>query len=199
MSRIKAKERVGAIYTCLLTNKKIKTISEVGAILKVSSVVPRILREMNVLLYNSSGKVIWNPSIAYTLELEEAVYTKASEYSKESHKRLKLKEEIKAAQEKAIQAIQQDIEKALAFHEAELGLTTEPIATSQELSAPTSYEESIITSLENSILGLHNKVDMLLSKVASLQMESKNRPRVKLVATPSTNISTKHNFFGEDL
>ena len=199
MSRIKAKERVETIYTCLLTNKKIKTISEVGAVLKVSSVVPRILREMNVLLYNASGKVIWNPSIAYTLELEETVYTKASEYSKESHKRVKLKEEIKAAQEKAIQAIQQDIEKALAFHEAELGLTTEPIAISQEVPAPISYEESIITSLENSILGLHNKVDMLLSKVASLQMESKNRPRVKLVATPSTNISTKHNFFGEDL
>ena len=196
MSKATAKERVEAIYTCLLTNKKIKTISQLRKDLKVSSLVTKILKEMNVLLYNASGKVIWNPSIAYTLELEEVVYNRVLDYSRESHEKAKLKK----AQEKAVQeAIQQDIEGLLAFHEAELGLTTEPIATSQELPALTSYKESIITSLENSILGLHNKVDMLLSKVASLQMESKNRPRVKLVATPSTNISTKHNFFGEDL
>ena len=60
MSQKTAKERVKAIHDCLAQNKKIKTISEIGSILKISSLVPRMLKDMNVLMYNVSGKVIWN-------------------------------------------------------------------------------------------------------------------------------------------
>ena len=89
MSRKTAKERVKTIHDCLTQNKKIKTISELSKILKISSLVPKMLREKNVLMYNVSGKVVWNANMPYTLEMEEEIHNKTLEYSREGNTRRK--------------------------------------------------------------------------------------------------------------
>jgi hypothetical protein len=219
MSQKTAKERVKAIHDCLAQNKKIKTISEIGSILKISSLVPRMLKDMNVLMYNVSGKVIWNVNMPYTLEMEEIVHAKTLEYSRQGEARRKEKAAIKGAMladeylakiigEENANIIMQD-----AAHDTAHDAVNDPI---NDTEYKVSFVEHAIISLEISVADLHRKLDkiqldneekrkaidkvleILIAKVSELNVDGKIRPRVRLTPTPSTN-TTKHNFFGEDL
>jgi|GEM_PF-5774678 len=199
MSKQTAKQRVVAIHTCLLSNKKIETISELSRILKISSSVPRILKNMNVLLYNSTGKVIWNPNVPYTVELERDIHAKVLEYARKSQDRVKAKTieaEEAALAEKARQ-------EEIAIYENEMSFFDEDDLEAYQAKKiaedKVSFVEHAIISLEVSIADLHKKLDALTAKVSELNVDSKVKSRVRLIPTPSTNISTKHNFFSEDL
>jgi hypothetical protein len=201
MSQKTAKERVKAIHDCLAQNKKIKTISEIGSILKISSLVPRMLKDMNVLMYNVSGKVIWNANMPYTLEMEEIVHAKTLEYSRQGEARRKEKAAIKGAmladeylankiaEESASLAMQDTA------HDTAHDAVNDPV---NDVEYKVSFVEHAIISLEISVADLHRKLDALTAKVSELNVDGKIRPRVRLTPTPSTN-TTKHNFFGEDL
>jgi hypothetical protein len=227
MSQKTAKERVKAIHDCLAQNKKIKTISEIGSILKISSLVPRMLKDMNVLMYNVSGKVIWNANMPYTLEMEEIVHAKTLEYSRQGEARRKAeaerKEKIAATEaylanktaEESSNLIMQEISeiywtKKIAEDNANLIMQdtahdavhdTAHDAVNDPINDTeykVSFVEHAIISLEVSVADLHKKLDALTAKVSELNVDGKIRPRVRLTPTPSTN-TTKHNFFGEDL
>jgi hypothetical protein len=217
MSQKTAKERVKAIHDCLAQNKKIKTISEIGSILKISSLVPRMLKDMNVLMYNVSGKVIWNVNMPYTLEMEEIVHAKTLEYSRQGEARRKEKAAIKGAmladeylankiaEDNANLIMQNAIQEAIhdtlqeetqdTAHDTAHDAVNDPI---NDTEYKVSFVEHAIISLEISVADLHRKLDALTAKVAELNVDGKIRPRVRLTPTPSTN-TTKHNFFGEDL
>jgi hypothetical protein len=218
MSQKTAKERVKAIHDCLAQNKKIKTISEIGSILKISSLVPRMLKDMNVLMYNVSGKVIWNANMPYTLEMEEIVHAKTLEYSRQGEARRKAeaerKEKIaateaylanKIAEDNANLIMQNAIQEAIhdtlqeetqdTAHDTAHDAVNDPI---NDTEYKVSFVEHAIISLEISVADLHRKLDALTTKVSELNVDGKIRPRVRLTPTPSTN-TTKHNFFGEDL
>jgi hypothetical protein len=195
MSRKTAKERVKAIYDCLAQNKKIKTISELSKILKVSSVVPRMLREKNVLMYNVSGKVVWNANIPYTLEMEEEIYAKTIEYSRQSETRRKEETLAEKARKEALEFYENEMSLQNIFDVLEENTAQD---TAHDVEYKVSFVEHAIISLEVSVADLHRKVDALTTKLAELKIDGKIRPRVKLTPTPTTN-TTKHNFFGEDL
>jgi len=217
MSQKTAKERVATIYNCLQTNKKIKTISELSKILKISSVVPRMLREKNVLMYNVSGKVIWNPNMPYTLEMEEEIHAKTIEYSRQSETRRKEEALAEKVRQEALDAYNNDISFLEAIEDTAHD-TIQDIAhdTAHDVEYKVSFVEHAIISLEVSMADLHKKLDkiqldneekrkafdrvleILIAKVSELNVDGKIRPRVRLTPTPSTN-TTKHNFFGEDL
>jgi len=207
MSKQTAKQRVVAIHTCLLSNKKIETISELSRILKISSSVPRILKNMNVLLYNSTGKVIWNPNVPYTVELERDIHAKVLEYARKSQDRVKAKTieaEEAALAEKARQEEIAIYENEMSFiYENEMSFFDEDDLEAYQAKKiaedKVSFVEHAIISLEVSIADLHKKLDALTAKVSELNVDSKVKSRVRLIPTPSTNISTKHNFFSEDL
>lgn len=200
-----AKERVKAIHDCLAQNKKIKTISELGKLLKISSVVPRMLREKNVLMYNVSGKVVWNANIPYTLEMEEEIHNKTLEYSRQSEAKRREEALAEKVRKEALDAYNNDISFLDAiFDEYEENTAQDTVHddaqdTVHDVEYKVSFVEHAIIALEVSMADLHRKLDALTIKVSELKIDGKIRPRVKLVATPSTNISTKHNFFGEDL
>lgn len=195
MSQKTAKERVKAIYDCLAQNKKIKTISELSKILKVSSVVPRMLREKNVLMYNVSGKVVWNANIPYTLEMEEEIYAKTIEYSRQSETRRKEETLAEKARKEALEFYENEMSLQNIFDVLEENTAQD---TAHDVEYKVSFVEHAIISLEVSVADLHRKVDALTTKLAELKIDGKIRPRVKLTPTPTTN-TTKHNFFGEDL
>jgi hypothetical protein len=195
MSHKTAKQRVATIFNCLQTNKKIKTISELSKILKISSLVPRMLREKNVLMYNVSGKVVWNPNMPYTLEMEEEIYDKTIEYSREGNTRRKEEALAEKVRQEALDAYNNDI----SFLEAIEDTIHDTIhATAHDVEYKVSFVEHAIIALEVSIVDLHRKLDALTVKVSELNVDGKIRPRVRLTPTPTTN-TTKHNFFGEDL
>lgn len=195
MSQKTAKERVKAIYNCLAQNKKIKTISELSKILKVSSVVPRMLREKNVLMYNVSGNVIWNANMPYTLEMEEEIYAKTIEYSRQSETRRKEETLAKKVRQEALEFYENEMSLQNIFDVLEENTAQD---TAHDVDYKVSFVEHAIISLEVSVADLHRKVDALTTKLAELKVDGKIRPRVKLTPTPTTN-TTKHNFFGEDL
>jgi hypothetical protein len=206
MSHKTAKQRVATIFNCLQTNKKIKTISELSKILKISSLVPRMLREKNVLMYNVSGKVVWNPNMPYTLEMEEEIHNKTIEYSRESEARRKKAEALaEKARQEALEFYENEIyfkeeDNLEAFCNDVLDEIEEVTAqdTAHDVEYKVSFVEHAIISLEVSVANLHRKLDALTVKLAELNLDGKIRPRVRLTPTPSTN-TTKHNFFGEDL
>lgn len=222
MSQKTAKERVKAIHDCLTQNKKIKTISELSKVLKISSLVPRMLREKNVLMYNVSGKVVWNVNMPYTLEMEEEIHAKTIEYSRQGEARRREEALAEKVRQEALDAYNNDI----SFLEAIFDDSEEVIAhdtvhdtaqdTAQDVEYKVSFVEHAIIALEISMADLHRKLDkiqldneekrkaidkvleVLISKVSELNVDGKIRPRVRLTPTPTTN-TTKHNFFGEDL
>ena len=200
MSQKTAKERVKAIHDCLAQNKKIKTISEIGSILKISSLVPRMLKDMNVLMYNVSGKVIWNANMPYTLEMEEIVHAKTLEYSRQGEARRKEKALAEKARQEALDAYNNDISflEAISDEYEMATIQEETQDTAHDVEYKVSFVEHAIISLEISVADLHRKLDALTAKVSELNVDGKIRPRVRLTPTPSTN-TTKHNFFGEDL
>jgi hypothetical protein len=181
MSKKTAKQRVIAIHNCLLQNKKIKTISELAKILKISTIVPRMLKDETILMYNAFGKVIWNANVPYTAELEERIYNKTLEYAKQSEARCKETAKVKA--EQSITTVTLD-EAPIEF------------VKNDEVEIIDVVKEVKLESLILSINSLHEKIDALGLKVLNLQV---TRPRTKMMVTPSTNVSSKHNFFGEDL
>lgn len=181
MSKKTAKERVQAIHNCLAQNKKIKTISELAKILKISTLVPRMLKNETILMYNAFGKVVWNANVPYTAELEERIYNKTLEYARESDARCK--EIAKAKAEQAATTVALD-EAPLEFFES-----NEPEITQVA-------EEISLETLVSSINSLHEKIDALGLKMLNLQV---TRPRTKIVATPATRIPSKHNYFSEDV
>ena len=214
MSHKTAKQRVATIFNCLQTNKKIKTISELSKILKISSLVPRMLREKNVLMYNVSGKVVWNANMPYTLEMEEEIYDKTIEYSREGSARRKEEALAEKARQDALEFYENEIcfkeedpleaywIKKIAEDNAALTMHTvhdNAQDTAHDVEDKVSFVEHAIISLEVSIADLHKKLDALTAKVSELNVDSKVKSRVRLIPTPSTNISTKHNFFSEDL
>ena len=227
MSRKTAKERVKTIHDCLTQNKKIKTISELSKILKISSLVPKMLREKNVLMYNVSGKVVWNANMPYTLEMEEEIYAKTIEYSREGNTRRR----EEALAEKVRQEALEFYENEIYFKEEdnleaycndvldeieEVTVHDDAQDTAHDVEYKVSFVEHAIIALEISMADLHRKLDkiqldneekrkafdkvleILIAKVSELNVDGKIRPRVKLTPTPSTN-TTRHNFFGEDL
>jgi hypothetical protein len=218
MSHKTAKQRVATIFNCLQTNKKIKTISELSKILKISSLVPRMLREKNVLMYNVSGKVVWNPNMPYTLEMEEEIYDKTIEYSREGNARRKEEALAEKARKEALEFYENELyfkeeDNLEAFcndvldeinvqdnvhHAAHDSAYGNAHDTAQDVEYKVSFVEHAIISLEVSMVNLHRKLDAITTKLAELNVDGKIRPRVKLTPTPSTN-TTKHNFFGEDL
>jgi hypothetical protein len=215
MSHKTAKQRVATIFNCLQTNKKIKTISELSKILKISCLVPRMLREKNVLMYNVSGKVVWNPNMPYTLEMEEEIHNKTLEYSREGSARRKEEALAEKARQDALEFYENEIcfkeedpleaywTKKIAEDNAALTMqdTVHDNAqdTAHDVEDKVSFVEHAIISLEVSMVNLHRKLDALTAKLAELNVDGKIRPRVRLTPTPTTNVSTKHNFFGEDL
>lgn len=194
MSQKTAKERVKAIHDCLTQNKKIKTISELSKILKISSLVPRMMKDANILMYNASGKVVWNANMPYTLEMEESIHAKTIEYSRESEARRREEALAKEARQESLQAYCNDI-----FNKIEEETAQDTAQdTAHDVEYKVSFVEHAIISLEISMADLHRKLDALTTKVSELNVDNKIRPRVRLTPTPTTN-TTKHNFFGEDL
>jgi hypothetical protein len=223
MSRKTAKERVKTIHDCLTQNKKIKTISELSKILKISSLVPRMLREKNVLMYNVSGKVVWNANMPYTLEMEEEIYAKTIEYSREGEARRREEALAEKVRQEALEFYENEIyfkeEDNLEAYCNDVLDEIEEVTvhdTAHDVEYKVSFVEHAIISLEISMADLHRKLDkiqldneekrkafdkvleILIAKVSELNVDGKIRPRVKLTPTPSTN-TTRHNFFGEDL
>jgi len=227
MSHKTAKQRVATIFNCLQTNKKIKTISELSKILKISSLVPRMLREKNVLMYNVSGKVVWNPNMPYTLEMEEEIYDKTIEYSREGSARRKEEALAEKVRKEALEFYENEIyfkeEDNLEAYCNDVLDEIEEVTvhdsaqdTAHDVEYKVSFVEHAIIALEISMADLHRKLDkiqldneekrkaidkvleILIAKVSELNVDGKIRPRVRLTPTPSTN-TTKHNFFGEDL
>lgn len=227
MSRKTAKERVKTIHDCLTQNKKIKTISELSKILKISSLVPRMLREKNVLMYNVSGKVVWNANMPYTLEMEEEIYAKTIEYSREGNTRRREEALAEKVRQEALEFYENEIyfkeEDNLEAYCNDVLDEIEEVTvhdtihdTAHDVEYKVSFVEHAIISLEISMADLHRKLDkiqldneekrkafdkvleILIAKVSELNVDGKIRPRVKLTPTPSTN-TTRHNFFGEDL
>lgn len=194
MSRKTAKERVKTIHDCLTQNKKIKTISELSKILKISSLVPRMMKDANILMYNASGKVVWNANMPYTLEMEETIHAKTIEYSRESEARRREEALAEKVRQEALESFWNDV-----IDEVE-EVTAQDTAqdTAHDVEYKVSFVEHAIISLEVSMADLHRKVDALTTKLAELNVDGKIRPRVRLTPTPSSN-TTKHNFFGEDL
>ena len=194
MSQKTAKERVKAIHDCLTQNKKIKTISELSKILKISSLVPRMMKDANILMYNASGKVVWNANMPYTLEMEESIHAKTIEYSRESEARRREEALAEKARQESLQAYCNDI-----FNKIEEETAQDTAQdTAHDVEYKVSFVEHAIISLEISMADLHRKLDALTTKVSELNVDGKIRPRVRLTPTPTTN-TTKHNFFGEDL
>jgi hypothetical protein len=185
MSKKTAKERVKVIHDFLSQNKKIKTISELAKILKISSLVPRMLKNENVLMYNAFGKVIWNVNVLYTVELEERIYNKTLDYARESDVKCKEAAKVKAL----VETLNNDIICSL---EEKIGIV-------DTVNTVVPIEENDLQLINSSITKLHEKIDALTAKVSSLQVETKQRPRTKMIVTPSTNVSSKHNYFSEDL
>ena len=179
MSKKTAKQRVIAIHNCLLQNKKIKTISELAKILKISTLVPRMLKNESILTYNAFGKVVWNNNIPYTVELEERIYNKTLDYARESEARCKEAAKAKAEQKNTT-----------------TGLDEAPVEfiESNEVEVTGVAEEISLKELVLSITKLHEKIDALGLKLLNLQVDRKVRPR-----TPAANIPSKHNYFSEDL
>jgi hypothetical protein len=205
MSQKTAKQRVATIFNCLQTNKKIKTISELSKILKISCVVPRMMKDANILMYNASGKVVWNPNMPYTLEMEEDVHAKTIEYSRQSETRRKTEALAEKARQEALEFYENEIyfkeeDNLEAYCNDVLDEIEETTVqdTTQDVEYKVSFVEHAIISLEVSMADLHRKLDALTVKVSELNVDGKIRPRVRLTPTPSTN-TTKHNFFGEDL
>lgn len=204
MSRKTAKERVKTIHDCLTQNKKIKTISELSKILKISSLVPRMMKDANILMYNASGKVVWNANMPYTLEMEEAIHAKTIEYSRESEARRREEALAEKIRQEALDAYNNDISFLESFCNDVIDEVEEVTAhddtqdTAHDVEYKVSFVEHAIISLEVSMADLHRKVDALTTKLAELNVDGKIRPRVRLTPTPSSN-TTKHNFFGEDL
>lgn len=223
MSRKTAKERVKTIHDCLTQNKKIKTISELSKILKISSLVPKMLREKNVLMYNVSGKVVWNANMPYTLEMEEEIYAKTIEYSREGEARRREEALAEKVRQEALEFYENEIyfkeEDNLEAYCNDVLDEIEEVTvhdTAHDVEYKVSFVEHAIISLEISMADLHRKLDkiqldneekrkafdkvleILIAKVSELNVDGKIRPRVKLTPTPSTN-TTRHNFFGEDL
>ena len=223
MSRKTAKERVKTIHDCLTQNKKIKTISELSKILKISSLVPKMLREKNVLMYNVSGKVVWNANMPYTLEMEEEIYAKTIEYSREGNTRRREEALAEKVRQEPLEFYENEIyfkeEDNLEAYCNDVLDEIEEVTvhdTAHDVEYKVSFVEHAIISLEISMADLHRKLDkiqldneekrkafdkvleILIAKVSELNVDGKIRPRVKLTPTPSTN-TTRHNFFGEDL
>ena len=222
MSQKTAKERVKAIHDCLTQNKKIKTISELSKILKISSLVPRMMKDANILMYNASGKVVWNANMPYTLEMEESIHAKTIEYSRESEARRREEALAEKVRQEALDAYNNDISFLEAiFDESEESTIQDTVHdtihdTAHDVEYKVSFVEHAIISLEISMADLHRKLDkiqldneekrkaidkvleVLIAKVSELNVDGKVRPRVRLTPTPNTN-TTKHNFFGEDL
>ena len=227
MSRKTAKERVKTIHDCLTQNKKIKTISELSKILKISSLVPRMLREKNVLMYNVSGKVVWNANMPYTLEMEEEIHNKTLEYSREGSARRKEEALAEKVRKEALEFYENEIyfkeEDNLEAYCNDVLDEIEEVTvhdtihdTAHDVEYKVSFVEHAIIALEVSMADLHRKLDkiqldneekrkafdkvleILIAKVSELNVDGKIRPRVRLTPTPSSN-TTKHNFFGEDL
>ena len=199
MKQKTAKQRVAAIFNCLQTNKKIKTISELSKILKISCVVPRMMKDANILMYNASGKVVWNPNMPYTLEMEEDVHAKTIEYSRQSETRRKTEALAEKARQEALKFYEDEMSFQDVFEAFEESTINDTIhATANDVEYKVSFVEHAIIALEVSMADLHRKLDALTTKVSELNVDGKIRPRVRLTPTPSTN-TTKHNFFGEDL
>jgi hypothetical protein len=199
MSQKTAKQRVATIFNCLQTNKKIKTISELSKILKISCVVPRMMKDANILMYNASGKVVWNPNMPYTLEMEEDVHAKTIEYSRQSETRRKTEALAEKARQEALKFYEDEMSFQDVFEAFEESTIHDTIhATANDVEYKVSFVEHAIIALEVSMADLHRKLDALTAKISELNVDGKIRPRVRLTPTPSTN-TTKHNFFGEDL
>jgi len=199
MKQKTAKQRVAAIFNCLQTNKKIKTISELSKILKISCVVPRMMKDANILMYNASGKVVWNPNMPYTLEMEEDVHAKTIEYSRQSETRRKTEALAEKARQEALKFYEDEMSFQDVFEAFEESTINDTIhATANDVEYKVSFVEHAIIALEVSMADLHRKLDALTVKVSELNVDGKIRPRVRLTPTPTTN-TTKHNFFGEDL
>lgn len=227
MSRKTAKERVKTIHDCLTQNKKIKTISELSKILKISSLVPRMMKDANILMYNASGKVVWNANMPYTLEMEETIHAKTIEYSRESEARRREEALAEKVRQEALEFYENEIyfkeEDNLEAYCNDVLDEIEEVTvhdtihdTAHDVEYKVSFVEHAIISLEVSMADLHRKLDkiqldneekrkafdkvleILIAKVSELNVDGKIRPRVKLTPTPSTN-TTRHNFFGEDL
>lgn len=222
MSRKTAKERVKTIHDCLTQNKKIKTISELSKILKISSLVPRMMKDANILMYNASGKVVWNANMPYTLEMEETIHAKTIEYSRESEARRREEALAEKIRQEALDAYNNDMSFLESFCNDVIDEVEEDTAhddaqdTAHDVEYKVSFVEHAIISLEVSMADLHRKLDkiqldneekrkaidkvleVLIAKVSELNVDGKIRPRVRLTPTPSSN-TTKHNFFGEDL
>jgi hypothetical protein len=176
MSQKTAKERVKAIHDCLAQNKKIKTISEIGSILKISSLVPRMLKDMNVLMYNVSGKVIWNANMPYTLEMEEIVHAKTLEYSRQGEARRKAEALAEKARQEALDAYNNDASFLESFcndvldeinvqdnvhHAAHDSAYGNAHDTAQDVEYKVSFVEHAIIALEISMADLHRKLDKI--------------------------------------
>jgi hypothetical protein len=218
MSQKTAKQRVATIFNCLQTNKKIKTISELSKVLKISSLVPRMLKDMNVLMYNVSGKVVWNVNMPYTLEMEETIHAKTLEYSRQSEARRKEEALAEKAKQEALNAYNNDVSflEAISDEYEMATMQEEAQDTVHDAEYKVSFVEHAIISLEISMADLHRKLDkiqldneekrkafdrvleVLIAKVSELNVDGKVRPRVRLTPTLNSN-TTKHNFFGEDL
>ena len=176
MSRKTAKERVKTIHDCLTQNKKIKTISELSKILKISSLVPRMLREKNVLMYNVSGKVVWNANMPYTLEMEEEIYAKTIEYSREGNTRRReealaekvrkealefYENEIYFKEEDNLEAYCNDVLDEIEEDTAHDAIHDTIHDTAHDVEYKVSFVEHAIISLEISMADLHRKLDKI--------------------------------------
>lgn len=176
MSRKTAKERVKTIHDCLTQNKKIKTISELSKILKISSLVPRMLREKNVLMYNVSGKVVWNANMPYTLEMEEEIYAKTIEYSREGNTRRREEALAEKVRQEALEFYENEIyfkeeDNLEAYCNDVLDEIEEDTAhdaihdtihdTAHDVEYKVSFVEHAIISLEISMADLHRKLDKI--------------------------------------
>jgi hypothetical protein len=176
MSRKTAKERVKTIHDCLTQNKKIKTISELSKILKISSLVPKMLREKNVLMYNVSGKVVWNANMPYTLEMEEEIYAKTIEYSREGNTRRREEALAEKVRQEALEFYENEIyfkeeDNLEAYCNDVLDEIEEDTAhdaihdtihdTAHDVEYKVSFVEHAIISLEISMADLHRKLDKI--------------------------------------
>ena len=150
-------------------------------------------------MYNVSGNVVWNANMPYTLEMEEEIYAKTIEYSRQSETRRKEETLAEKARKETLEFYENEMSLQNIFDVLEENTAQETVQdTAQDVEYKVSFVEHAIISLEVSVANLHKKIDALTTKLAELNVDGKIRPRVRLTPTPTTN-TTKHNFFGEDL
>jgi hypothetical protein len=141
--------------------------------------------------------------------MEEEIYDKTIEYSREGNARRKEEALAEKARKEALEFYENELyfkeeDNLEAFCNDVLDEIEENTVhdsaqdTAHDVEYKVSFVEHAIISLEVSMVNLHRKLDAITAKLAELNVDGKIRPRVKLTPTPSTN-TTKHNFFGEDL